>query len=61
MTRKFVDGPTLAKDDGLADRIAGLAKSARSILGKLELWRLLTNFLFFGTFSLDFLFHMYFL
>lgn len=26
-----------------------------------QLWRLVTNFLFFGTFGLDFLFHMYFL
>lgn len=26
-----------------------------------EVWRLFTNFLFFGTFGLDFLFHMYFL
>lgn len=26
-----------------------------------QVWRLITNFLFFGTFSLDFLFHMYFL
>ncbi|EQC25521.1 hypothetical protein SDRG_16604 [Saprolegnia diclina VS20] len=26
-----------------------------------QVWRLLTNFLFFGLFSLDFLFHMYFL
>lgn len=27
----------------------------------LQLWRIVTNFLFFGLFSLDFLFHMYFL
>ena len=26
-----------------------------------QVWRLFTNFLFFGTFSLDFIFHMYFL
>ena len=26
-----------------------------------EVWRLLTNFLFFGKFSLEFVFHMYFL
>ncbi|OQR89585.1 Der1-like family, partial [Thraustotheca clavata] len=26
-----------------------------------QVWRLVTNFLFFGLFSLDFLFHMYFL
>lgn len=25
-----------------------------------QVWRLLTNFLFFGLFSIDFLFHMYF-
>ena len=25
-----------------------------------QVWRLVTNFLFFGLFSLDFLFHMYF-
>lgn len=31
------------------------------IFYKGEVWRLLTNFFFFGTFSLDFLFHMYFL
>jgi len=31
------------------------------IFHKGQLWRLLTNFLFFGTFSLDFIFHMYFL
>ena len=26
-----------------------------------QFWRLITSFLFFGTFSVDFLFHMYFL
>uniref|UniRef100_A0A7S4R2Q8 Derlin n=1 Tax=Ditylum brightwellii TaxID=49249 RepID=A0A7S4R2Q8_9STRA len=26
-----------------------------------QAWRLLTTYLFFGTFSIDFLFHMYFL
>lgn len=31
------------------------------ILQKAHLWRLFTNFLFFGNFSLDFLFHMFFL
>lgn len=31
------------------------------ILHKGQVWRLVTNFLFFGLFSLDFLFHMYFL
>ncbi|TMW57048.1 hypothetical protein Poli38472_002973 [Pythium oligandrum] len=30
------------------------------IFFKGQVWRLLTNFLFFGLFSLDFLFHMYF-
>eukprot|EP01041_Mallomonas_annulata_P005198 gene5198-10397_t len=31
------------------------------IFSKGQYWRVLTSFLFFGTFSLDFLFHMYFL
>mmetsp|Transcript_26645 Transcript_26645/g.86271 ORF Transcript_26645/g.86271 Transcript_26645/m.86271 type:complete len:276 (-) Transcript_26645:1296-2123(-) len=31
------------------------------IFQRWELWRLVSNFLFFGLFSLDFLFHMYFL
>lgn len=31
------------------------------IVYKGQLWRIITNFLFFGLFSLDFLFHMYFL
>lgn len=31
------------------------------IFYKGQVWRLLTNFLFFGLFSLDFLFHLYFL
>ena len=31
------------------------------VLGKLELWRLLTNLCFFGTFSLPFVFSMFFL
>lgn len=31
------------------------------IVYKGQVWRLVTNFLFFGLFSLDFLFHMYFL
>ena len=31
------------------------------ITGKLELWRVLTNFCFFGTFSLPFVFSMFFL
>jgi len=35
--------------------------NARAIVTRLQLWRLLTNFLFFGPFGLDFLFHMFFL
>ena len=31
------------------------------VLGKLELWRLLTNLCFFGTFSMPFVFSMFFL
>jgi len=31
------------------------------IFRKLELWRLLTNFLYFGSLNLDFVFHMFFL
>lgn len=31
------------------------------ILHKAQIWRLVTTFLYFGSFSLDFLFHMYFL
>ena len=31
------------------------------IVGQLELWRLLTNFCFFGTFSMPFVFSMFFL
>lgn len=31
------------------------------VLSKLHIWRLLTNFLFFGEFSIDFIFHMFFL
>ncbi|CAM9762099.1 unnamed protein product, partial [Heterosigma akashiwo] len=31
------------------------------IFYKGQVWRLVTNFIFFGNFSLDFLFHMYFL
>lgn len=34
---------------------------ARAICVKLQLWRLITNFFFFGPFGLDFLFHMFFL
>jgi Derlin-2/3 len=30
------------------------------IVDKGQYWRLITSFLFFGSFSLDFLFHMYF-
>ena len=26
-----------------------------------EVWRLVTNFLYFGNFSIDFIFHMFFL
>lgn len=32
-----------------------------SLIAKGQLWRLVTSFLFFGLFSLDFVFHMYFL
>ena len=35
--------------------------SARLIVVKLQVWRLFTNFFFFGSLSLDFLFHMFFL
>jgi hypothetical protein len=31
------------------------------VFGKGQIWRLLTSYLFFGVFSFDFLFHMYFL
>jgi Derlin-2/3 len=31
------------------------------IFVKGQVWRLITNYLFFGAFSMDFLFHMYFL
>lgn len=31
------------------------------VLEKAHIWRIFTNFLFFGNFSLDFLFHMFFL
>eukprot|EP00275_Glaucocystis_incrassata_P002178 EC124944.1.p1 GENE.EC124944.1~~EC124944.1.p1 ORF type:complete len:155 (+),score=19.92 EC124944.1:49-513(+) len=31
------------------------------IFQKLQLWRLVTNFFFFGVFGLDFVFHMFFL
>ena len=33
----------------------------RLIVYKFQLWRLFTNFLFFGNLSLDFVFHMFFL
>jgi Derlin-2/3 len=32
-----------------------------TLLATTQIWRLVTDFLFFGSFSLDFLFHMYFL
>ncbi|BDA49951.1 Derlin-2.1 [Coccomyxa sp. Obi] len=35
--------------------------NARLIYQKWEVWRLLTNFLFFGSLGLDFVFHMFFL
>lgn len=35
--------------------------NSRLIFEEGEVWRLFTNFLFFGPFGLDFLFHMYFL
>lgn len=35
--------------------------NSRLIFQKLELWRLLTNFLYFGSLGLDFVFHMFFL
>lgn len=35
--------------------------NARLIFRKLQLWRLFTNFFFFGHMGLDFLFHMFFL
>lgn len=33
----------------------------QKLIAQGQLWRLVTSFLFFGTFGLDFLFHMYFL
>ncbi|KAG8470338.1 hypothetical protein KFE25_008759 [Diacronema lutheri] len=35
--------------------------NARAICTRMQLWRLVTNFLYFGPFGLDFLFHMFFL
>ena len=35
--------------------------SSSVVLGKLQVWRLFTNFFFFGAISLDFFFHMFFL
>jgi Derlin-2/3 len=31
------------------------------VFGQGQIWRLVTSYLFFGVFSVDFLFHMYFL
>jgi hypothetical protein len=31
------------------------------VFGQGQIWRLVTSYLFFGVFSIDFLFHMYFL
>lgn len=35
--------------------------NARAICARLQVWRLVTNFLYFGPFGLDFVFHMFFL
>lgn len=35
--------------------------SSSSLRPRVQLWRLVTNFLFFGNFGIDFLLHMYFL
>ena len=35
--------------------------SLKLVVFKLEVWRVITNFLFFGALGIDFLFHMFFL
>jgi len=35
--------------------------NAQLVVYKFQVWRLLTNFFFFGALGLDFLFHMFFL
>jgi Derlin-2/3 len=44
----------------LAHGCGGRVVLSLSLCECAQVWRLLTNFMFFGLFSLDFLFHMYF-
>lgn len=64
VTRTYVIGAFLTTAACALDLVSpfSLYFSATLILHKFQFWRLITNFFFFGgSFSLDFLFHMFFL
>jgi len=64
ITRTYMTGAFLTTTACALDLISpfSLYLNFRMIIYKMQVWRLVTNFLFFGArFSLDFLFHMFFL
>jgi len=63
ISRMYLTGSFLTTAACALDLISpfSLYFNYKLIFQKGQVWRLITNFLFFGTFSLDFIFHMYFL
>lgn len=63
ISRTYLTGALLTTAACAIDIISpfNLYYSANLIFVEGQVWRMVTTFLFFGTFSIDFLFHMYFL
>jgi len=63
VTRAYITGAVLVTASCSLELVSpfSLYFNFRLIFFKCQLWRLITNFLFFGTLGVDFLFHMFFL
>jgi Derlin-2/3 len=63
ITRSYVTGAIVVTASCSLDLVSpfSLYFNLRLVMVKLQVWRLVTNFFFFGALGIDFLFHMFFL
>ena len=63
VTRTYVTGAILVTASCSLDLVSpfSLYFNLFLVVTKLQVWRLFTNFFFFGALGIDFLFHMFFL
>ena len=63
ITRAYVTGAIVVTGSCTLELVSpfSLYFNLRLVFVKLQLWRLVTNFFFFGALGVDFLFHMFFL